>query len=151
MNIYVPERLERNIANSPMSVLVLIHGSEYGWGSGNAVNGSILAASGQIVVVTLNYRLDVYGFLGRCEANSCTGNAGISDLVAALKMLSNILPAFGADPQLITLLGDRSGASLVSLLMSSPITQPKNRLFKRAILLDGTALAPWAITGKNSL
>jgi hypothetical protein len=35
--------------------------------------------------------------------------------------------------------------------MSSPITQPKNRLFKRAILLDGTALAPWAITGKNSL
>jgi carboxylesterase type B len=88
------------------------------------------------------------GFLGRCEASSCTGNAGISDLVAALKMLSNILPAFGADPQLITLLGDRSGASLVSLLMSSPMTQPKSRLFKRAILLDGTALSPGSLVGK---
>lgn len=61
-------------------------------------------------------------------------------------MLSNLLPSFGADPQLITLLGDRSGAALVSLLMSSPITQPKDRLFKRAILLDGTALSPWAMT-----
>lgn len=84
--------------------------------------------------------------MGRCEGSSCSGNAALSDLVAALKMLSNILPAFGADPELVTLIGDRSGASLVSLLMSSPITLPKKRLFKRAILLDGTALSPWAIT-----
>jgi carboxylesterase type B len=61
MNIYVPERLEKSVASAPMPALVLIHGSEYGWGAGNAINGSILAASGQIVVVTVNYRLDVYG------------------------------------------------------------------------------------------
>ncbi|KAI6244138.1 Neuroligin variant [Aphelenchoides fujianensis] len=143
--LLVLEPLHRNNA-TPLSVLVLVHGSEFGWGSGNSFNGSVLAAHGQIVVVTVNYRLDIYGFLGRCEANSCTGNAGMSDLVAALKMLSNILPAFGADAQSITLMGWGSGASLVSLLMASPITQPKGRLFKRAILLDGTALSPWAIT-----
>lgn len=63
MNIVVsvPERLERSATDSPMPVLVFIHGSDYGWGSGNTINGSILAASGQIVVVTVNYRLDVYG------------------------------------------------------------------------------------------
>lgn len=57
------------------------------------------------------------GFLGRCESSSCSGNSGLSDLVAALKMLTNILPAFGGDPNLITLLGWGSGASLVSKLI----------------------------------
>ncbi|CAD5229299.1 unnamed protein product [Bursaphelenchus okinawaensis] len=143
MNLYVPERLDDAIN---LSVLVVIHGSEYGWSSGNVINGSMLAASGQVIVVTLNYRLDVYGFLSRCEASACTGNAGLTDLVAALKMLSKILPAFGGDPQTVTLMGWGSGAALISLLMASPITQPNNRLFKRAILLDGTALSPSALS-----
>uniref|UniRef100_A0A914Q2S0 Carboxylesterase type B domain-containing protein n=1 Tax=Panagrolaimus davidi TaxID=227884 RepID=A0A914Q2S0_9BILA len=148
MNLFVPERLERHKTQygQQLSVLVLIHGDDYGWGSGNAFNATILSASGQTIVVTLNYRLGVYGFMGRCEQNSCNGNSGLSDVVAALKMLSNILPSFGGDPTSITLMGWGSGASLVSLLMASPITQPKNRLFRRAILLDGTALAPWAMS-----
>ncbi|PAV77947.1 hypothetical protein WR25_14027 [Diploscapter pachys] len=106
----------------------------------------MLAAHGQIIVVTLNYRLGAYGFLGRCEANSCTGNSGISDIVSALTMLNVILPSFGGDPKSVTLLGWGSGASLVSLLMASPLTQPGRRLFRRAVLLDGTALSPWAMT-----
>lgn len=132
-------------ARAKAAVLVIVHGGEFGWGSGNMLNGSLLAAQGQLLVVTLNYRLDVFGFLARCEASSCAGNAGLTDLVAALNMLSNTLPSLGADPQAITLLGWGSGAALVSLLMASPITQPKNRLFRRAVLLDGTALAPWAL------
>uniref|UniRef100_A0A915D9S0 Carboxylesterase type B domain-containing protein n=1 Tax=Ditylenchus dipsaci TaxID=166011 RepID=A0A915D9S0_9BILA len=151
MNMYLPERIDRREGDKPgttnlLSVLVVIHGGDYGWGGANPFNGSVLAAHGQILVVMLNYRLGIYGFLGRCEATSCTGNAGLSDLVAALKMLSNILPSFGADPASLTLLGWGSGASLVSLLMASPITQPKNRLFRRAILLDGSALCPWAMS-----
>ncbi|MCP9257032.1 Neuroligin-1 [Dirofilaria immitis] len=148
MNLYVPERMSFHTDLSrkqQLPVLVVVHGDEYGWNSGNPYNGTILASYGQIIVITLNYRLGVFGFLGRCESSSCSGNSGLSDLVAALKMLTNILPAFGGDPSLITLLGWGSGASLVSLLMASPITQPNNRLFRRAILLDGTALAPWAM------
>ena len=120
--------LERNKdnTNGQLSVLVVVHGSDYGWGAGNPYNASILAAYGQVVVVTLNYRLGVYGlhyhermthlqrfpgFLGRCESSSCTGNAALSDLVAALKMLSNILPSFGADPASLTLMGTTSLAA----------------------------------------
>ncbi|VDM98731.1 unnamed protein product [Thelazia callipaeda] len=148
MNLYVPERIDFHMVpnRKQLPVLVVIHGDDYGWNSGNPYNGTVLASYGQIIVITLNYRLGVFGFLGRCESSSCSGNAGLSDLVAALKMLSNILPAFGGDPNVITLLGWGSGASLVSLLMSSPITQPNNRMFRRAILLDGSALAPWAMS-----
>uniref|UniRef100_A0A915MHX9 Carboxylesterase type B domain-containing protein n=1 Tax=Meloidogyne javanica TaxID=6303 RepID=A0A915MHX9_MELJA len=145
LNLFVPEKDKFRDAQ-PLPVLVLIHGdTDYGWGGANAFNATLLASFGQIVVVTLNYRLGIFGFLGRCDLNSCAGNAGLSDLVAALKMLSLILPSFGADPDAVTLLGWESGAALVSLLMASPITQPKGRLFRRAILLDGTALSPWAM------
>uniref|UniRef100_A0A915PBX8 Carboxylesterase type B domain-containing protein n=1 Tax=Meloidogyne floridensis TaxID=298350 RepID=A0A915PBX8_9BILA len=145
LNLFVPEKDKFRDAQ-PLPVLVLIHGdTDYGWGGANAFNATLLASFGQIVVVTLNYRLGVFGFLGRCDLNSCAGNAGLSDLVAALKMLSLILPSFGADPDAVTLLGWESGAALVSLLMASPITQPKGRLFRRAVLLDGTALSPWAM------
>nr|CDJ80083.1 Carboxylesterase domain containing protein [Haemonchus contortus] len=145
MNLFVPERLESSHRDSPLPVLVVVHGDEYGWNAGSPYNGSILASHGQIVVVTLNYRLGVFGFLGRCESSSCSGNSGISDLVSALTMLNVVLPPFGGDPKAVTLLGWGSGASLVSLLMASPLTQPGRRLFRRAILLDGTALAPWAM------
>uniref|UniRef100_A0A1I7X5E6 COesterase domain-containing protein n=1 Tax=Heterorhabditis bacteriophora TaxID=37862 RepID=A0A1I7X5E6_HETBA len=148
MNLFVPERLElrrytleSSLRESPLPTMVLVHGDDYGWNAGNAYNGSILAAHGQMIVVTLNYRLGVYGFLGRCESSSCSGNSGISDLVSALTMLNVVLPSFGGDPRAVTLMG----ASLVSLLMASPLTQPGRRLFRRAVLLDGSALAPWAI------
>ncbi|KAK6036970.1 Carboxylesterase [Cooperia oncophora] len=140
--LYYSESSQRD---SPLPVLVVVHGDEYGWNAGSPYNGSILASHGQIVVVTLNYRLGVFGFLGRCESSSCSGNSGISDLVSALTMLNVVLPPFGGDPKAVTLLGWGSGASLVSLLMASPLTQPGRRLFRRAILLDGTALAPWAM------
>ncbi|KIH67988.1 Carboxylesterase [Ancylostoma duodenale] len=155
---------ESSQRDSQLPVLVVVHGDEYGWNAGSPYNGSILASHGQIVVVTLNYRLGVFGqsshkysafdqrckflklgFLGRCEFSSCSGNSGISDLVSALTMLNVVLPPFGGDPKAVTLLGWGSGASLVSLLMASPLTQPGRRLFRRAILLDGTALAPWAM------
>ncbi|CAB3400756.1 unnamed protein product [Caenorhabditis bovis] len=146
MNIYVPERLESSQRENLLPVMVVVHGDEYGWGAGNAFNGSTLAAYGHIIVVTLNYRLGVFGFMGRCETSSCAGNSGISDLVSSLTMLNVILPSFGGDPKSVTLAGWGSGGALVSLLMASPLTQPGRRLFRRAILLDGTALSPWAIS-----
>ncbi|KAI1724358.1 carboxylesterase family domain-containing protein [Ditylenchus destructor] len=76
MNIYVPEKITRRETgpDAPkLSVLVIVHGGDFQWGGANAFNGSILAGYGQIMVVVLNYRLGIYGFLGRCESSSCTG------------------------------------------------------------------------------
>uniref|UniRef100_A0AAF5CZH4 Carboxylesterase type B domain-containing protein n=1 Tax=Strongyloides stercoralis TaxID=6248 RepID=A0AAF5CZH4_STRER len=146
MNFYIPEKLDRHEDEKELiPALLIVHGDDYNWNSGNPYNGSLLAAYSQIAVITLNYRLGPFGFLGRCEISSCTGNAGLSDLVAALKMLSKILPSFGVNADSITLMGWGSGANLISLLMASPITLPKSRLFHRAILLDGTALQPGAL------
>ncbi|GMR32569.1 hypothetical protein PMAYCL1PPCAC_02764 [Pristionchus mayeri] len=142
MNVFVPERLH---SMSKLSVMVIVHGDEYGWGSGGPFNGTTLASFGQIIVVTLNYRLGPFGFLGRCESSSCRGNEGMSDLISALTMLKSTAADFGGDATSVTLMGWGSGAALVSLLMASPITNPSDRLFKRAILLDGTALSPWAM------
>lgn len=146
MNLFVPERLESSQRDNYLPVMVVVHGDEYGWGAGNAFNGTTLASYGQIIIVTLNYRLGVFGFMGRCESSTCSGNSGISDLVSALTMLNVILPSFGGDPKSVTLMGWGSGSSLVSLLMASPLTQPGRRLFRRAVLLDGSALSPWAIS-----
>uniref|UniRef100_A0A0K0EUU8 Neuroligin-1 (projected from Caenorhabditis elegans ortholog nlg-1) n=1 Tax=Strongyloides venezuelensis TaxID=75913 RepID=A0A0K0EUU8_STRVS len=146
MNFYIPEKIDRLDSEKEfIPALLIVHGDDYNWNSGNPYNGTLLAAYSQIAVITLNYRLGPFGFLGRCETSSCTGNAGLSDLVAALKMLSKILPSFGVNPDAITLMGWGSGANLISLLMASPITLPKSRLFHRAILLDGTALQPGAL------
>ncbi|VDD96747.1 unnamed protein product [Enterobius vermicularis] len=147
MNLYVPINPETK--KDKLSTLVIVHGDDYGWSAGSPYNGTLLASFGDIIVVTLNYRLGVFGFLGRCQG-SCVGNWAISDLVTALNMLSNIIESFGGDRNSITLLGWGSGASLVSLLMASPMTFPKNRLFRRAILLDGTALAPWAMMKRSN-
>uniref|UniRef100_A0A0K0E037 COesterase domain-containing protein n=1 Tax=Strongyloides stercoralis TaxID=6248 RepID=A0A0K0E037_STRER len=136
MNFYIPEKLDRHEDEKELiPALLIVHGDDYNWNSGNPYNGSLLAAYSQIAVITLNYRLGPFGFLGRCEISSCTGNAGLSDLVAALKMLSKILPSFGVNADSITLMGWGSGANLISLLMASPITLPKN----------GTALQPGAL------
>lgn len=55
------DHLESSQRESPLPVLVLIHGDDYGWGGANPYNGTQLAAQGQIIVVALNYRLGVYG------------------------------------------------------------------------------------------
>uniref|UniRef100_A0A0N5AJH8 COesterase domain-containing protein n=1 Tax=Syphacia muris TaxID=451379 RepID=A0A0N5AJH8_9BILA len=147
MNLYVPTNPDAR--KSKLSTLVIVHGDDYSWSAGSPYNGTLLSSFGDIIVVTLNYRLGVFGFLGRCQG-SCVGNWALSDLVTALNMLSNIIESFDGDRNSITLLGWGSGASLVSLLMASPMTFPKTRLFKRAILLDGTALAPWAMMKRSN-
>uniref|UniRef100_A0A915IRR1 Carboxylesterase type B domain-containing protein n=1 Tax=Romanomermis culicivorax TaxID=13658 RepID=A0A915IRR1_ROMCU len=139
LNIYVPERRDSK-TNSLLPVMVLVHGESYDYGTGNAYNGSVLAAYGQILVVTLNYRLGALGFLSSGDP-VCKGNWALADISCALQFLRTILTDFGGDPHSITLLGWEKGASLVNLLMSSPISAPADsRLFKRAVLLGGSAL-----------
>lgn len=106
---------------SLLATVLLLHGESYEWNSGNPYDGSELAAHGNIVVVTINFRLGIFGFLKTGGKESAQGNFGLMDLVAGLHWLKENLPAFGGDPQRITLLGHSTGAALANILMVSPV------------------------------
>ena len=127
-------------------VIVFIHGDSYEWGSGNLYDASVLAALGQVVVVTLNYRLGILGFLNANTDGKTRypSNLGILDQIAALHWVQENIANFGGDPRNVTLMGHGTGASCVHFLMTSEAL-PEGKLFHRVILMSGSALAPWAV------
>jgi para-nitrobenzyl esterase len=125
-------------------VLVWVHGGgEIGSGSGH--DGTPLAAHGDVVVVTVNYRLGPLGFLHLAEpggeAYAASGNCGLLDLVAALQWVRNNIAAFGGDPYRVTVFGESAGAVNISMLLTLPAAQG---LFQRAILQSAPAPAVWS-------
>ncbi|KAI9578538.1 hypothetical protein GQX74_009112 [Glossina fuscipes] len=157
LNIYVPYENRRRrrftVSNSEaddsqkLATILFIHGESYEWNSGNPYDGSELAAHGNVVVVTINFRLGIFGFLKTGGKESAQGNFGLMDLVAGLHWLKENLPAFGGDPQSITLLGHGTGAALANILVVSPVASD---LVQRSVLVSGSALSTWAIQ-KNPL
>ncbi|KAG4072555.1 hypothetical protein HA402_004644 [Bradysia odoriphaga] len=143
LNLYVPRSDETNeIIENSMATIVYVHGESYEWNSGSIYDGSILAAHGNVIVVTINFRLGVLGFLKTGAKGSAQGNFGLMDLVAGLHWLRENLPAFNGDPSKVVLMGHGTGASLANILMVSPVASD---LINRAILISGSALSPWAI------
>lgn len=99
-----------------------------------------------VILVTLNYRLEVLGFL--ClDTPEVPGNAGIKDQVLALRWIKRNIAKFGGDPDNITIFGESSGAGAVCYHMLSPMS---NGVFNKAIVQSGTAIDDWAI-GKNAV
>ncbi|XP_054709023.1 neuroligin-4, X-linked-like [Uloborus diversus] len=127
--------------SGPVPVIVFIHGESYEWNAGNPYDGSVLASYGKVVVVTVNFRLGVLGFLPLMEG-SARGNYGLTDQVAALHWIQENIAEFGGDPKNVTLLGHGHGAACVNFLVLSPMAKG---LFHRAIMMSGSALSPWAI------
>ncbi|XP_072034405.1 neuroligin-4, X-linked-like [Amphiura filiformis] len=149
LNIYVPTRGESNDAifdsgekTRTFAVMVFIHGGNYNEGSGNMYDGSILASYGDVIVVTVNYRLGILGFLSTGDAAS-RGNYGLRDQLAALKWINANIANFGGDPERVALIGSDSGASSVGFLMMSNLTKG---LVHNIIAQSGSALATWALT-----
>ncbi len=120
-------------------VLVWIHGGGWLIGSGRLHDGTPLATLGDVVVVTLNYRLGPLGFLYLAElggeAYAASGNCGILDQVAALHWIQENIAAFGGDPHRVTVFGESAGAMSIGTLLATPAAQG---LFQRAILQSGT-------------
>ncbi|XP_067118597.1 neuroligin-4, X-linked-like isoform X1 [Centruroides vittatus] len=139
LNIYAPAVVGREPIRLP--VMVYIHGESYEWNSGNPYDGSVLASFGSVVVVTINYRLGVLGFLPALDGSS-RGNYGLMDQVAALHWIQENIGEFGGDANNVTIFGQGYGAACVNLLMISPMAKG---LFQRAIMQSGSALSPWAI------
>ncbi|XP_037089828.1 uncharacterized protein LOC119110198 [Pollicipes pollicipes] len=125
--------------------MVYVHGESFDFGTGNAFDGSVLAGLGAVVVVTLNYRLGLLGFLNaNFEPVRAVANYGLLDIVAALEFVRLTVSAFGGDPTSVTVFGHGAGAACINFLMTSA-SAPLGLLFHRVILMSGSSLAPWAL------
>jgi para-nitrobenzyl esterase len=122
-------------------VLVFIHGGSLtgGSASGPTLDGSDLALRQDLVVVSIQYRLGVLGFLGLPELaaedpNGSTGNYGFLDQLEALHWIHDNIAAFGGDPARVTISGESAGAWSVCALMASPLS---DGLFQGGIIQSG--------------
>ncbi|XP_060710757.1 neuroligin-1-like [Hemiscyllium ocellatum] len=104
--------------SGPKPVMMFVHGGSYMEGTGNMFEGSVLASYGNVIVVTINYRLGVLGFLSTGDM-AAKGNYGLLDQIQALRWLSENIGFFGGDPMRITVFGSGAGASCVNLLILS--------------------------------
>lgn len=132
LNIYSPNNID-----TLKPVLFWIHGGAFINGSGSDYDGSSFAANGDVVVVTFNYRLNIFGFLHLGEINrefEDSGNCGILDQMAALKWVNENISAFGGDPNNITIFGESAGAMSVATLLAAPEAKG---YFHKAILQSG--------------
>ncbi|XP_060064174.1 cholinesterase-like [Ylistrum balloti] len=130
LNVYVPTNI-----HGSRTVMVWIHGGGYIKGDAAMFDGSYLAVRGEVVVVTINYRLGVLGFLSTYD-KVLPGNNGLLDQQLALKWLQNNIQAFGGNPNSVTIFGESAGGFSVGL--QSIIPQNKG-LFHRAIAQSGAA------------
>lgn len=121
-------------------VMVWLHGGafQYGGISVDENDGSVLALLGDVVVVTLNYRISAFGFLNANNLLNAPNNVGLLDQQKALQWVHENIKQFGGDPQQVTLFGESAGGHSVGLHMISPKSQP---YFKRAILQSGVPIS----------
>ncbi|XP_058023699.1 acetylcholinesterase-like [Ahaetulla prasina] len=138
LNIWVPHPQP----SSPVPVLVWIHGGGYAFGTSSVdvFNGTHLAATENVIVVTINYRLGALGFLYLPPA--APGNLGLWDQQLAVKWIKENAAAFGGDPSRVTILGHSAAGSCVNLHLLAPKSQD---LFAQAVIQSGTANAYWAL------
>jgi para-nitrobenzyl esterase len=140
LNVFTPADAK---GGSKLPVMFWIHGGGYFSGSASEPrhNGDFLPTKG-VVLVTINYRLGVFGFLATEElieeGGGAAGNYGLMDMIAALRWVNGNIAKFGGDPAKVTIFGESAGSFAVSTLMASPLAQG---LFTRAIGESGAAMA----------
>ncbi|HEV7607310.1 MAG TPA: carboxylesterase/lipase family protein [Steroidobacteraceae bacterium] len=139
-------------AARPRPVIVYIHGGAYSSGSGSSLlyDGSMLCRRGDVVVVTLNHRLSLFGYLYLAGFPD-SGNAGMLDLMLALRWVRDNIAVFGGDPGCVTLLGQSGGGAKIATLMAMPAAAG---LFHRAATMSGqqvTASGPLHAAGRARL
>ena len=135
LNIWTPGIMD----GQKRAVMVWLHGGGFSTGSANQelYSGKDLSASGDVVVVSVNHRLGVAGFLDLSaygEKYRYSGNAGLTDLVQALEWIHENIAAFGGDPENVTLFGQSGGGAKVLALMTTPYAKG---LFQKGIVQSG--------------
>ena len=135
-------------------VMFWIHGGAGRWGSGHEGNytSSYLPNQGDVIVVTIQYRLGIFGWLAHPELseesiNGVSGNYGTLDQILALEWVQNNISNFGGDPNNVTIFGESAGGQAVSSLLMSPLSKG---LFHKAISQSGSAIPNISIPMKIS-
>lgn len=139
LNIYTPAK---RAGDAKLPVMVWIHGGGFSIGSASMYDGSAMVAYEDVVVVVIQYRLGLLGFLSTGDEHM-SGNYGLLDQIEALKWVQQHIHSFGGDPDLVTIYGESAGGVSVSLLLLSPLS---DGLFHRAIAESGTAAMDALIT-----
>jgi para-nitrobenzyl esterase len=121
------------IPASGLPVMVHIHGGGFRSGSGNSDN-TLLATTGDEVIVSMNYRLGIFGFLANSAFGPNSGDYGLQDQQAALRWVQNNIAAFGGNPHDLTIFGESAGGSSVCDEIDSPTAAG---LFQKAISTSG--------------
>lgn len=132
LNVWAPKGKSRR----PRPVMVYIHGGAYSTGSvvDPLNDGARLAEHGDVVVVTVNHRLNVFGYLYQPERFPHSGNGGQLDLIAALQWVQRNIGAFHGDPGNVTVFGQSGGGAKIATLMAMPQAAG---LFHKAITMSG--------------
>lgn len=132
LNVWMPGAT----GTTPRPVMPYIHGGAYSNGSvTDPLNdGAMLAEKGDVVVVTVNHRLNAFGYLYQPERFPDSGNAGQLDLIAALQWVKRNIASFGGDPGNVTLFGQSGGGAKIATLMAMPEAAG---LFHKAITMSG--------------
>ncbi|XP_063233546.1 esterase FE4-like [Bacillus rossius redtenbacheri] len=143
INVFTPQLATTGSNSCLLPVMVYIHGGAFVEGSGNISPGHLMDY--RVVVASINYRLNVFGFLS-INGTDAPGNAGLKDQSAALRWVQKNIAQFGGDPGSVTIFGESAGGASVHYNILSPMSKG---LFHRAISESGSALNPWAFV-RNS-
>ena len=136
-----------------LPVALWIHGGGYreGWGSEPEFDGQEWASK-DVVLVTINYRLGIFGFMTHPElsaesSNKVSGNYGILDQIQSLKWVKENIAQFGGDPDNVTIFGQSAGAGSVRTLAESPLARG---LFHKAVIMSGGGINVPARDGEEA-
>ena len=141
LNVYVPIVKDNGNDNQGnLAVMVWIHGGAFVCGASQPYIADTLAALGNVIVVTVNYRLSIWGFLSS-EDEHARGNYGLWDQHLAIKWVHDNIDAFGGDPGRITIFGESAGAGSV---VYQSLFEGNRGLIQRVIAQSGSVTASWA-------
>jgi para-nitrobenzyl esterase len=142
LNVWTPAVRSARSSDRKRPVMFWCHGGGFATGSGSSPDndGTNLARRGDVVVVTINHRLNVLGFANLSEFSddfAASGDAGMLDIVQALKWVRSNISQFGGDPNNVTIFGQSGGGRKVETLLAMPSAKG---LFHRAIVESGAAV-----------